>query len=98
LLCCLFLIVLSFFSISSITLKYPLSLHDALPISQGVALEEEVVSMPLRMYFDPNAQYVITDNWGPTEGQPDAYEGPGAGGEVIAERYIYNTEDRKSVV
>jgi len=48
--------------------------------------------MPLRMYFDPNAQYVITDNWGPTEGQPDAYEGPGAGGEVIAERYIYNTE------
>jgi len=40
--------------------------------------------MPLRMYFDPNAQYVITDNWGPTEGQPDAYEGPGAGGEVIA--------------
>lgn len=48
--------------------------------------------MPLRMYFDPNAQQVVTDNWGPTEGQPDSFEGPGAGGEVVAERYLYNPE------
>lgn len=48
--------------------------------------------MPLRMFFDQQATLVVRDNWGPTEGQPDAYEGPGAGGEVTALRYIYNTE------
>ena len=46
----------------------------------------------IRMYFDAAATQVVRDNWGPNEGAPDAYEGPGAGGEVTAKRYLYNPE------
>ena len=44
------------------------------------------------MYFDQNATQLVRDNWEPSAGAPDAYEGPGAGGEVIAKRYLYNPE------
>lgn len=42
------------------------------------------------MYFDPAATQVVRDTVNPVDGQPDYYEGPGAGGQVTAVRWLYN--------
>lgn len=52
--------------------------------------------MALRMYFDETVSSIVRDDIAPTLGSPDAYEGPGEGGEVSRKLYLFSDNFQRS--